>query len=209
MNAGGFHGQSMKEPRDNEGRKLAWTGLRLRAGKFYRNGHGDLRGPMRLVAGDTFLDEYGGVYRANGHQYSHHIESAGNLKTEESIQMADKIASIWDVVVAELQRLETLGKDDHRDSWMGNAIKAVNRLEEHCIANNAYVEHSGMTGEMLRQYVSDEDKRDAERYRWMRENDWDSPIIRLDYDDYENAKGEKLDTAVDAARGISPNEEKA
>lgn len=60
-----------------------------------------------------------------------------------------------------------------------------------------------------RQYVSDEDKRDAERYRWMRENDWDSPIIRLDYDDYENAKGEKLDTAVDAARGISPNEEKS
>jgi hypothetical protein len=38
---------------------------------------------------------------------------------------------IYECVVSELLRLETLGKDDHRDSWMGNAIKAVRRLEEH------------------------------------------------------------------------------
>lgn len=49
-------------------------------------------------------------------------------------------ASIWEIVVAELSRLESQGKDDHRDSWMGNAIKAVNRLEEHCRKHNAYPE---------------------------------------------------------------------
>lgn len=61
--------------------RLAFTGLHLRAGRFYRNGHGDARGPLRQI-GDTFLDEYGCVYRANGHQHSHHIESAGNLVAE-------------------------------------------------------------------------------------------------------------------------------
>lgn len=62
--------------------RLAFTGLTLRAGHCYRNGHGDVRGPLRQI-GDTFLDEYSCVYRANGHQYSHHIESAGNLVAEE------------------------------------------------------------------------------------------------------------------------------
>lgn len=47
-------------------------------------------------------------------------------------------ATIWDVVIAELARLEAQGKDDNRDSWMGNAIKAVNRLEAHCAKYNAY-----------------------------------------------------------------------
>lgn len=62
-------------------KRLAFTGLTLRPGRKYRNGLGDTRGPLRQV-GDTFIDEYGGVYRANGHQHSHHIESAGNLVTE-------------------------------------------------------------------------------------------------------------------------------
>ena len=55
-------------------------------------------------------------------------------------------ASIWEVVVAELSRLETMGKDDNRDSWMGNAIKAVNRLEEHCKRHNAYPAHDAECG---------------------------------------------------------------
>jgi hypothetical protein len=42
-------------------------------------------------------------------------------------------------------------------------------------------------------------KKDAERYRWMRENDWDSPIVKLGYDDYDTLKGAELDAAVDEA----------
>lgn len=41
--------------------------------------------------------------------------------------------------------------------------------------------------------------KDAERYRWMRANDWDSPIVKLDYDDYHTLKGEALDAAIDEA----------
>lgn len=39
----------------------------------------------------------------------------------------------------------------------------------------------------------------ALRYCWLRANDWDSPIIKLGYDEYQNAKGAELDAAVDAA----------
>jgi hypothetical protein len=58
--------------------RLAFRGLTLKEGETYKNGHGDLRGPLRQI-GDTFLDQYGCVYRANGHQHSHHVDSAGNL----------------------------------------------------------------------------------------------------------------------------------
>jgi hypothetical protein len=40
---------------------------------------------------------------------------------------------------------------------------------------------------------------DAARYRWLRANQWDSPIVDLFDGDYENAKGEYLDAAIDAA----------
>lgn len=41
--------------------------------------------------------------------------------------------------------------------------------------------------------------KDAERYRWLRENDWDSPIVKLGYDEYHTLKGDALDEAIDAA----------
>ena len=47
--------------------------------------------------------------------------------------------------------------------------------------------------------------KDAERYRWLREHeDWDSPIVKLGYDEYETAHGEELDAAVDAAIAAAP-----
>ena len=56
--------------------------------------------------------------------------------------------------------------------------------------------------------------KDAERYRWLRQDGggehmkgcwWDDfGIVRLGYDDYSHATGEKLDDAIDA--GMKSNE---
>lgn len=43
-------------------------------------------------------------------------------------------------------------------------------------------------------------EKDAARYRWMRNNpDWDSPIVKLGYDEYTVAQGNELDAAIDEA----------
>lgn len=39
--------------------------------------------------------------------------------------------------------------------------------------------------------------KDAARYRWMRAHEWNHPVVKLGYDDWVNAQGEELDTAVD------------
>lgn len=56
---------------------------------------------------------------------------------------------------------------------------------------------------------SEADQRDAARYRWLRSaGEWDSPIVKLGYDDYEVAQGEELDAAIDAAMQSDKEESK-
>lgn len=56
--------------------------MKLERGKYYRTGHGDLVGPMRLID-DVWLDQHGGIYHEDGRQWSHHPDSAGNIVTDE------------------------------------------------------------------------------------------------------------------------------
>lgn len=48
--------------------------------------------------------------------------------------------------------------------------------------------------------------RDAGRYRWLRENEWDAPIVTLYDGDFDNANGEALDAAIDAAMAAQRGE---
>ena len=53
--------------------------LRLQSGTIYRNGRGDIIGPMRALSPEMFLDQYGTLYRSNGIQYGHVPGSTGNI----------------------------------------------------------------------------------------------------------------------------------
>lgn len=54
--------------------------LELKAGNFYRDGHGDLHGPMEERTPGVWLDEHGCVFKPDGTQWNHTPESAGNLR---------------------------------------------------------------------------------------------------------------------------------
>ncbi|HVZ60644.1 MAG TPA: hypothetical protein VG892_07645 [Terriglobales bacterium] len=55
----------------------------LREGWIYRDGHGDLHGPMELRdkkrGQETWLDQHGALYHSDGRQWGHTYDSAGNL----------------------------------------------------------------------------------------------------------------------------------
>lgn len=53
--------------------------MQLHEHGMYRNGRGDLIGPMTQHGADTFKDQHGNPYHANGRLWSHHPESTGNI----------------------------------------------------------------------------------------------------------------------------------
>lgn len=56
--------------------------LKIEVGKFYRNGRGDLLGPMREPWSGAFQDHAGCLYHSNGQQWDHVPSSTGNIVSE-------------------------------------------------------------------------------------------------------------------------------
>lgn len=56
--------------------------MKLEHGKFYRNGRGDIYGPMDERTPGHFLDQYGTGYYPDGRQWDHLPASTGNLVAE-------------------------------------------------------------------------------------------------------------------------------
>jgi hypothetical protein len=54
----------------------------LKHGNTYKNGRGDIRGPMDNRADGIFLDQFGVLYHPDGQQWDHHPQSTGNLVIE-------------------------------------------------------------------------------------------------------------------------------
>jgi len=48
--------------------------------------------------------------------------------------------------------------------------------------------------------------RKAARYDWLREHEWNYPIVKLYESDYDNATGDELDNAIDQAMHNSARE---
>lgn len=58
------------------------------------------------------------------------------MTEEQTAEMKKDYAFVWnaalDSAAKECERLEVHGKNDHRDSWMGNAEKAIRSLMADC-----------------------------------------------------------------------------
>lgn len=65
--------------------------VRIEAGKIYLNGHGEECGPMKEARcrHGLWIDQHGAAYTADGIQWAHHPESAGNLKLGAAMSAAD------------------------------------------------------------------------------------------------------------------------
>lgn len=61
------------------GVRFAPVSIIVRAGAFYRNGHGDICGPMERRTKDVWLDQHGAIYHPDGRQWNHTYDSTGNL----------------------------------------------------------------------------------------------------------------------------------
>lgn len=57
--------------------------MNIENGKTYQNGRGEPIGPMDERQPGVFLDQYGRLYRPNGHQWDHAPESLGNIIGEQ------------------------------------------------------------------------------------------------------------------------------
>ena len=58
------------------------TGIVIRDGAYYVDGHGDVKGPMHERQPGIWLDQHGALFHGNGIQWNHVPKSAGNLKAE-------------------------------------------------------------------------------------------------------------------------------
>lgn len=116
--------------------RFAPVSIMLIEGRSYRNGHGDVCGPMQRRTKDVWLDGTGTLYHPNGRQWNHSYDSAGNLFCIEPEPSSPK---------NRYQRLppgECKYCDEHRDDQMMPPHYASTRCESgqhtHCTCDTCF-----------------------------------------------------------------------